>query len=150
MEHALGQASGAPAGAPAVALSRTAAGTDPRATARELPRGLVRGLATAVGMALALAGPALAHDTWFVPQAATDRGERLFALGTGNQFPQLDVAVALKQLQSSGCRGEGQRAAPMRWVADAPAALMLRSARPVPAATPRQQRQPAASPGRGC
>lgn len=82
----------------------------------------------------ALAGPALAHDTWFVPQALTDRGERLFALGTGNQFPQLEVPVALKQLQSSGCRGEGQRAAPMRWVADAPTALMLRSARAVPAA----------------
>lgn len=98
-----------------------------RATAR------LRSRLAAVVLA-ALAGPALAHDTWFVPQALTDRGERLFALGTGTLYPQQEVPVSLKQLQSSGCRAEGQRAAPMRWVADAPAALMLRSARPVPAA----------------
>jgi hypothetical protein len=96
--------------------------------------GWFRSLSFGLLLGAALAGPALAHDTWFVPKATTDRGERLFALGTGTMFPQQDVPVSLKQLQSSGCRGEGQRAAPMRWVADAPAALMLRSARPVPLA----------------
>ena len=93
-----------------------------------------RRLFSGLSLALALAGPALAHDTWFVPKGGTDRGERLFALGTGTLYPDQDVPVSLKQLQSSGCRGEGQRAAPMRWVADAPAALMLRTARPVPVA----------------
>jgi hypothetical protein len=81
-----------------------------------------------------LAGPAAAHDTWFALQPPTDRGEAVLALGTGNQFPQQEVPVALQQLQASGCRGEGQREAPLRWVADRPTALLLRSARPVPAA----------------
>lgn len=84
-----------------------------------------------------LAGPSLAHDSWFAPLPRTDRGEAVFAFGTGNQFPVMEVTIPLSQLASSGCRGEGQggsqRAASLRWVADRPVALVLRSARPVPA-----------------
>ena len=79
------------------------------------------------------AGSAFAHDSWFAPLPNTDRGEAVFAFGTGNQFPLQEVTIALSQLAHSGCQGEGQRAAPMRWVADRPTALILRSARPVPA-----------------
>ena len=82
-----------------------------------------------------LAGPALAHDSWFVPLPRTDRGEAVLALGTGNQFPVMEVSIPLHQLRVSGCQGPGQglRAAPMRWVADRPTAMVLRSSRPVPA-----------------
>lgn len=90
-----------------------------------------------LGMVLALlgltAGSAAAHDTWFTPLPRTDRGEAVLALGTGNQFPALEVTVPLTQLATSGCQGEGQRAAALRWVADRPMALVLRTARPVPA-----------------
>jgi hypothetical protein len=83
----------------------------------------------------ALTGPASAHDTWFVPLPATARGEAVFALGTGTRFPLQDVPVSLQQVQQTGCRGEGERAAPMRWVADRPTALLLRTARPVSVAS---------------
>ena len=76
---------------------------------------------------------AWAHDSWFAPLPRTDRGEAVFAFGTGNQFPVQEVTIPLTQLQRSGCQGPGQRVAPMRWVADRPVALVLRSARPVPA-----------------
>ena len=96
------------------------------------------------GLLALLAGPALAHDSWFAPLSRTDRGEVVFAFGTGNQFPIQDVTIPLAQLAGSGCQaggqaggpGAGQRAAPMRWVADRPIALVLRSARPVPATAP--------------
>ena len=82
----------------------------------------------------ALAGNAAAHDSWFVALPRTDRGEVVLALGTGNQFPVMDTTIPLTQLAHTGCQGEGQqRAAPMRWVADHPTAVVLRSARPVPA-----------------
>lgn len=87
-------------------------------------------------LAAALLGgvlPAAAHDTWFTPMPATGRGETVLALGTGTQYPGYELPVPLVQLQASGCRGEGVRAAPLRWVADRPNALLLRSARPVPA-----------------
>lgn len=89
--------------------------------------------ATALAATLGAALPAAAHDTWFSRLPPTARGETVLALGTGNQFPAYEVAVPLTQLQASGCRGEGVRAAPLRWVADRPNALLLRSARPVPA-----------------
>lgn len=85
-----------------------------------------------LAMAL-LAGSAAAHDSWLAPLPRTDRGEAVFALGTGNQFPLQEITIPLFQLRSHGCQAEGQRAAPMRWVADRPTALLLRSARPVPA-----------------
>ena len=81
-----------------------------------------------------LAGSVAAHDSWFQPLPRTDRGEVVLALGTGNQFPVMDVTIPLAQLARTGCQGEGQqRPAPMRWVADRPIAVVLRSARPVPA-----------------
>ena len=86
----------------------------------------------AAGLALGLT-PARAHDSWFAPLPRTDRGEAVFAFGTGNQFPVQEVTIPLTQLQHSGCQGVGQRVAPMRWVADRPVALVLRSARPVSA-----------------
>lgn len=89
-----------------------------------------------LGLLAALAlppGTAAAHDSWFAPLPRTDRGEAVFAFGTGNQFPQQEITIPLFQLRSHGCQGEGQRVAPMRWVADRPSALVLRSARPVPA-----------------
>jgi len=92
----------------------------------------MRRLAVALGCVL-LAGAAAAHDTWFASLPPTPRGEVLLALGTGNQFPTQETPVSLQQLQSTGCRGEGVRTAPLRWAADAPTALVLRSARPVPA-----------------
>ncbi len=92
------------------------------------------------GLLALAAGPALAHDSWFAPLQRTDRGEVVFAFGTGNQFPIQEVSIPLSQLAHSGCQGDtqggGQRAAPMRWVADRPVALLLRSARPLPASAP--------------
>jgi hypothetical protein len=76
---------------------------------------------------------ASAHDSWFAPLPRTDRGEAVFALGTGNQYPLQEITIPLFQLRSHGCQGPGQRAAPMRWVADRPSAVVLRSARAVPA-----------------
>jgi hypothetical protein len=82
-----------------------------------------------------MAGNAAAHDSWFVALPRTDRGEVVLALGTGNQFPVMDTSIPLAQLARTGCQGEGQqRPGPMRWVADRPIALVLRSARPVQAA----------------
>ncbi len=81
-----------------------------------------------------VAGSAAAHDSWFALLPRTDRGEVVLALGTGNQFPVMDTPIPLAQLAHTGCQGGGQqRAAPMRWVADHPNAVVLRSARPVPA-----------------
>jgi hypothetical protein len=80
-----------------------------------------------------MAGPASAHDSWFAPLAPTARGEAVFALGTGNQFPAQEFPIPKAQLRTSGCRSSGVAAAPMQWVADAPAAVVLRSAAPAPA-----------------
>jgi hypothetical protein len=57
----------------------------------------------------------------------------VLALGTGNQFPKQESPVGVRQLQTSGCRGEGLPATRLRWVADQPAALVLRTALPAPA-----------------
>ena len=88
--------------------------------------------AALLALALSFSHTASAHDSWFAPLPATDRGEALFALGTGNQFPLQEVTIPLQQLRSTGCRSEGLRATPMRWVADTPTAVVLRSGRPVP------------------
>ena len=95
-------------------------------------RGATRAAALAT-LLLCGSAKAWAHDSWFAPLPRTDRGEAVFAFGTGNQFPVQEVTIPLTQLQRSGCQGAGQRVAPMRWVADRPVALVLRSARPVPA-----------------
>ena len=80
---------------------------------------------------LALTGTATAHDSWFAPLAPTERGEAVFAFGTGNQFPVQEIAIPLQQLRSTGCRSEGLRPTAMRWVADRPTAVVLRSGRPM-------------------
>ncbi len=87
----------------------------------------------ALACLLAACGTALAHDSWFAPLPPSDRGEALFAFGTGNQFPVQEVTIPLAQLRSTGCISEGLRPTPMRWVSDQPTAVVLRSARPVPA-----------------
>ena len=99
-----------------------------------MPTGFFPERRSAMVAALALwAGAAFAHDSWLTPLPRTDRGEAVFAFGTGNQFPQQETGIAMHQVHTSGCQGEGQRAAPMRWVADRPTALVLRSARSVAA-----------------
>jgi len=101
------------------------------AAAKRLPAIAMRAaLSAVVG---ALAGPAAAHDTWLVALPFTARGEAVVALGTGNQFPTLETPLPLAQLPLHGCRGDGLDASGMRWVADRPTALVLRSARPVAA-----------------
>ncbi len=85
---------------------------------------------------VALSGFAQAHDSWFAPLSGTDRGEAVFAFGTGNQFPVHEVTIPLQQLRTTGCRSEGLRPTPMRWVADRPTAVVLRTGRPVSATTP--------------
>jgi hypothetical protein len=82
---------------------------------------------------LASAGPASAHDSWFRPLPIAESGEAVFALGTGNMFARQETPIAQQLLSSTGCSSEGARAAPMRWVADQPAAVVLRSAQPVAA-----------------
>lgn len=90
-----------------------------------------------------LAGPlpARAHDTWWAPLPATERGEAVLALGTGNRFPVQDSLIPLQQVAQSGCvasqgeqpGGSATRGWPLRWTADRPDALLLRTTRPVPA-----------------
>lgn len=85
-------------------------------------------------LALAIAtGPAAAHDTWFVPQPPTDRGELVLALGTGTLYPMLDLPVLPEQVQAGGCRGEGVNERSLRRAGERPNALLLRTPRPVPA-----------------
>ncbi len=88
---------------------------------------------TALLCLAAATGQAGAHDTWFQPLPPTARGEQVLALGTGNQFPLQETPVNLRQVQTSGCRGAGLPAARLRWVADQPTALVLRTSRPAPA-----------------
>jgi len=78
-------------------------------------------------------GGASAHDSWFMPLPAAKNGEAEFALGTGNMFPRQETPIPMQLLRGTGCSSEGAPAAPMRWVADQPAALLLRSAQPVAA-----------------
>lgn len=82
---------------------------------------------------LVAAGPAAAHDTWFVPQPPTDRGEALFALGTGTQYPVLQLPVRPRQIASGGCRGDGVNERSLRRAGERDDALLLRTPRPVPA-----------------
>lgn len=85
-------------------------------------------------LALALAtGPAAAHDTWFVPQPPTDRGELVLALGTGTLYPTLELPVLPEQVASGGCRGEGVHERSLRRAGERTNALLLRTPRPVPA-----------------
>lgn len=86
---------------------------------------------------VSLAAPLAAHDTWFAPLPATSHGRATLALGTGNTFPHQEFPVARAHLKSSGCRSDGEgadrRVTPLRWVSDQPAALVLQTARVLPA-----------------
>ncbi len=84
-------------------------------------------------LALACSGLAVAHDTWFVPQPPSDRGEVVLALGTGTQYPKQEVSVLPEQVQAGGCIGDGVHERSLRRVAERPHALVLRTPRPVPA-----------------
>jgi len=86
----------------------------------------------AVALLFAL-GSASAHDSWFMPLPAAMSGAAEFALGTGNMFPRQETPIPVKLLRSTGCSSEGTPAAPMRWMADQPSAVLLRSAQPVAA-----------------
>jgi hypothetical protein len=98
---------------------------------RAAHKGRLAGMAIAA--AVCLVGPALAHDSWFAPLPPTDRGEAVFALGTGDRFPLQETIIPWQQLAQTGCRSPSLRATPMRWVADRPTALILRAARPASA-----------------
>lgn len=90
----------------------------------------MKGLLIALALA---AGPAAAHDTWFVPQPPTDRGELVLALGTGTMYPALELPVLPQQIASGGCRGEGVNERSLRRAGERSNALLLRTPRPVPA-----------------
>lgn len=70
-------------------------------------------LPTALCLALALSAllhaslPA-AHDTWFEAMSRQQPGRLLMALGTGNQFPQLELPMDLRYLQRHGCQQDRQ------------------------------------------
>lgn len=86
-----------------------------------------------VPLSLWLASPASAHDSWFVPLPHTERGERVLALGTGDRFPVLETPIAIEHVAASGCHGAGQaRPVALRWLADRPNALLMRTTRPLP------------------
>lgn len=85
------------------------------------------------------ASPAGAHDTWWAPQPTTERGEVVLALGTGNRFAVQDSPIPVQQVLQSGCvaiaGSNPGRTWPLRWLADRPDSLVLRTTRPVPAST---------------
>ena len=71
-------------------------------------------LRAAIGIALAaLAGSAWAHDTWFAPVAATKPGEIQLMLGTGNQYPIQESALAFEHVEKTGCRAADGKAVTM-------------------------------------
>ena len=85
-------------------------------------------LRAAIGIALAaLAGSAWAHDTWFAPVAATKPGEIQLMLGTGNQYPIQESALAFEHVEKTGCRAADGKAVTMASVRTDPTALVLRA-----------------------
>lgn len=52
----------------------------------------------AFGLVLSLAGPALAHDTWFARQP-----DGRLVLGTGAQFPKQETGIDAQYLLQQGC-----------------------------------------------
>jgi hypothetical protein len=89
-----------------------------------LPRSL--NIAFAATLVLA-AGQGAAHDTWFEPRTTTADGGRWMALGTGNQFPAHETAIAPEYLQHSGCRRGAGAAGRLVALRPTATALMLRS-----------------------
>ena len=63
---------------------------------------------TAVSWLLcAMAGSAVAHDTWFERLSTDTAGRSTLALGTGNRFPRHEFGVAASSLPQKGCREPG-------------------------------------------
>ena len=94
---------------------------------------LLRVRRIAAALAILAPGAASAHDSWFVPQPATPRGELSLALGTGTQYPKFELPIAIEQVADTGCQGPDVRPEALRRQADRANALLLRTARPVPA-----------------
>lgn len=92
---------------------------------------------TALALALTLLGTsAQAHDTWLVPQPATERGERVLALGTGDHFPLQEGGPPVERIARMACRAPSDKLPPwpLRWQGERRDALLLRTTRAVPAA----------------
>ncbi len=90
---------------------------------------------TAVGAALLIALSAGAHDTWLLPLPDSPGGERALAVSAGNQFPRSENGIPVDSLRGNGSVGLGSAAVqgwPLRWAADRPDALWLRTTRAVP------------------
>ena len=85
-------------------------------------------------MALALALPSHAHDSWFEVLPTPAAGDVRLALGTGNRFPKLESTVGAGALAEHGCRHGTAAPVPLRVQRDTPVAVLL-SARPVSAAS---------------
>ena len=78
----------------------------------------LRSIAAAV-CALALAGAAAAHDTWFDPRA-----DGLY-LGTGDHFPKQEFTLEAVALGRHACRGADGRDTPLRALLQTDTALKL-------------------------
>lgn len=76
---------------------------------------------------------AAAHDTWFEPQRTTERGEAVLALGTGDGFPRFEETVRWETVTASSCKDAQGRSVALRWMADEPTRLLMRSTRALPA-----------------
>jgi Domain of unknown function (DUF4198) len=77
-------------------------------------------------------GTTHAHDTWFEALDSTDRGELVLALGTGNQFPAFDSPLRIDSVKAAGCGDTTGKGVPLRWMADQPQRMLMRTTRPVP------------------
>ena len=77
----------------------------------------------------ALAGSAVAHDTWFERLPSAKPGELRLALGTGNRFPLHEFSVGAASLRESGCRANtpAAKVAPLKTVRETPKALIVRA-----------------------
>jgi hypothetical protein len=75
--------------------------------------------------------PALAHDTWFQPEALDATGRWTLLLGTGNHYPVLETPLAAEALQQAGCRQLDEAVQPLAPQRATGKALRLRT----PAAT---------------
>ena len=71
--------------------------------------------------------PALAHDTWFQPEALDAAGRWTLLLGTGNHYPLLEIPLAAEALQQAGCRQRDEAAQPLAPQGAIDKALRLRT-----------------------
>ncbi len=71
--------------------------------------------------------PALAHDTWFQPEALDATGRWTLLLGTGNHYPVQETPLAAEALQQAGCRQLDEAAQPLAPLRATDKALRLRT-----------------------